>query len=396
MSKLKRISLVLAFVVAAFTVAQAADFSIGIGTGNYYVSVGDYDYLPYAYQTNPGFVPPRVNFYNMMSDYGTWVTVSPFGQVWQPYASHGWRPYTYGHWTYTSQYGPMWQGYEPWAWAGYHYGNWIFAQQYGWVWIPGYQWHPGQVAWSNSYDSIGWMPLPPAGYDYSRGYLSYIGPQNQFGCNDSDFGVSFSMGGIGLSYGGPYYNPTCRNLYYNSAYLGQVPNLWTFIGSSNFGNDNYADYYLGPDYARYVFDRRLLRITARPIDRTVLQRITGVTIEETPVAVKQLQTDKQTVRVVVPTSDREIERVRKYSNQVVEEVIAPAFAEKRKAFKGQASKNKEVVAKIFRQENAQPRVKELSTQEVVSRAQQAKQQRDERRAQRAAMAKEKVAPLADN
>src|SRR5205085_10187757 len=127
----------LAILILSFSPAFAG-FSLTIGSGDYYSSVGDYDYLPYTMEYG-GYSEPQINFYDVMSDYGTWVSVSPFGRVWRPYVSYSWRPFTQGHWIYT-EYGPTWAGYEPWAWAAYHYGNWVWTPQFSWVWIPGYEW----------------------------------------------------------------------------------------------------------------------------------------------------------------------------------------------------------------------------------------------------------------
>jgi hypothetical protein len=390
MNKLKNIALILTFLLLlALTAANAGvSFSINLGSGDYYQPVGDYDYLPYAYQTNPGYAAPRINFHDMMGQYGIWVDVAPFGQAWKPYASHDWRPYTYGHWIYTQQYGQMWEGYEPWAWAGYHYGNWIFDRNYGWVWIPGYDWHAGRVTWARSYDSIGWMPSPPDGYDYSLGYLSNVGPYNQFTYNDSDFGIEFGAGNYG--YGGPYYDPRYRNMYYNPSYTTININLWIFIDNSHYGYDNYADYTLGPEYTRHIFDRRLVRITNHPIDRPVLERLIGKRVQDTSVEVRQLQTDRQNIRVVIPTSADAVDKVRKQSKEVVRQIIAPGFAEKQQAFKGQNSKNKEVVSKIFRQENVQPRVDTLSSDQIINQAREASQNREQSRIKRETAEKEKL------
>lgn len=388
-SKWKNIALILASLLLGVTAVNAqVSFTFHIGSGDYYQPVGDYDYLPYAYQTDPGYAAPRINFHDMMAQYGIWVSVRPFGQVWKPYASNHWRPYTFGHWIYTQQYGQMWEGYEPWAWAGYHYGNWIFDRKYGWVWIPGYDWHPGRVTWARSYGSIGWMPTPPNGYDYSRGYLSRVGRNNQFAYNDADFGADF--GADNYSYGGPYYDPGYRNSYYNPSYTNISINLWVFIGDEHYGSDNYADYFLGPDYTRQVFDRRLVRITNRPIDRPVLERLIGQQVQEAPVEVRQLQTDKQTIRVVVPTDNNAVERIRKNSNEVVRETIAPGFAEKQKEFKGQNSRNKEVVSRIFGQEKVQPKVETLSSEQVINQAREASQKREQSRQQIEQAQKEKL------
>jgi Family of unknown function (DUF6600)/BON domain len=390
MKNLRIVILLSAILLTTFGTARAA-VSFTIGTNDFYVSVGDYDYLPYAYQADPGFVPPQINFYEMMGQYGNWVQVPPFGNVWQPYAFTGWRPYTYGHWVYTSQYGPMWQGYEPWAWAGYHYGNWVFSRGYGWVWVPGYDWHPGRVAWAQGYDTIGWMPLPPDGYDYSRGDLAYVGPSNQFSYSDNDFGMAVDSNSF--SYGGPYYDPRYRNMYYNPAYENTSMNLWVFIGAQDFTRDNYADYSLAPDYARYAFDQRAVRVTSRPVERTVLERIVRQPIQVTQVEERQLQTEKRPVKVVVPTSAQEVEKVQRHSKEVVQEVIAPAFAEKQKEFKGQNAKNKDAVTKIFRQENVQPKTQTVSSEELVTRAKASQANREEQRRQKVNVEKEKFAQL---
>ena len=390
MRQLKNIALILTLLMlAGFTLANAeVSFNVGLGSGNYYQPVGDYDYLPYAYQSNPGYAAPRINFRDMMSQYGVWVSVSPFGQVWKPYASNDWRPYTQGHWISTQQHGQMWEGYEPWAWAGYHYGDWVYARNQGWVWIPGYEWHPGRVTHARSYDSMGWMPTPPSGYDYSRGYLSHVGPNNQFAYNDNDFGMEFGAGNFG--YGGPYYDQRYRNMYYNPSYNKINFNLWVFINNSHYGYDNYAGYMLGSDYTRHVFDRRLVRITNRRIERSVLERIIRQRIRVTAVETREFQTDRQRIRVVVPAGTDSVARIRKNSREVVRNIIAPGFAEKRKAFKGQNSRNKDVVSKIFQQEKLTPKIENLSSEQIINQARSASQKRKQSRKKIQLAEKEKL------
>ena len=379
---------VLAF--AGATTADAAGVSFKIGTGDFYLSVGDYDYLPYAYQNNPGYSPPQINFHQMMSQYGSWVSVSPFGQVWRPYASSGWRPYAYGHWIYT-EYGPYWEGYEPWAWAGYHYGSWIFDRRYGWVWIPGYQWHPGRVAWARGYQTIGWMPMPPDGYDYERGSLAYVGANNQFSYSDNDFGADF--GSDSYSYGGPYYDPRARDMYYNPSYTSISINLWVFIDDANFEQDNYADYELGPDYTRYAFDQKMVRITNRPIEKGVLETIIRQPIQQAPVDVRELHADKRTIKVVVPSGDAPAERIHRQSPEVVRQVIAPAFAQQNRQFRGNNSKIQAPVAKMFRQENVQPRVETLPKQQVINSAREVQKNREQKITQNVETAKQRTEKL---
>jgi hypothetical protein len=389
-SKVKNIALLSAVIVFGIC-AYAQAISFTVGSGNYYVSVGDHDYLPYAYNSypgyqqpgyqQPGYQQPGLSFQSTMADYGTWVSMQPFGNVWRPYVAAGWRPYTQGHWTYT-QYGPTWEGYEPWAWAGYHYGNWVFSNQYGWVWIPGYDYHSGQVAWAQGYNSLGWMPLPPAGYDYSRGYLSYMGPTNQFSYNDSDFSIGFGIGTGNNDYyynGGPYYDPRYRDLYYNQNYLNSGTNLWTFIDPNNFGSDNYADYYYGGDYARDLFDRHLVRISTRPLDRVVVERIVRQPIQVENVRVNEVQIDGHPVRLVAVQGEEE--KIRKNANRVAREVIAPAFAEKGRTFKGKESKAQGALDKAFHQENAAQQVETVNSDDIVREARQNEQRQEQHRTQ---------------
>jgi hypothetical protein len=374
MKNWKQKFMVIALVLMGFTSAHAAsNVSFSVGTDDFYLSVGNYDYLPYAYDVNPGYSAPPINFVNVMADYGGWVYVPTFGQVWRPYVDASWRPYVNGHWIYTS-YGPTWQGYEPWAWAAYHYGNWIWSERYGWVWIPGYDWHPGRVVWSRSYDTVGWMPAPPNGYDYSRGYLYYRGNVNQFTYNDPNFFDDDYGYGYG---GGGYYNQGYDDLYYNPNYANISVNLWVFINRNHYGYDNYADYYLDRDYTRDVFRRRAVRIHSQPVERAQLEKVVRTRINEVPVRVKEVQADRRKVKMVIPEGEEN--NVRKNANRVVNNMIAPAFAERQKEFKGLKATNEKSVAKIFNQENKQPRIQTVSSEEIINKAKENNKRRDDER-----------------
>jgi hypothetical protein len=296
------LALPLVMILLSFAPADART-NFGIG-----VSVGNYDYLPYNSGTNFS-----VNFSNVMDDYGYYVDVPRFGRCWRPYTTSGWRPYLYGHWDYT-RYGPTWEGYEPWAWAGYHYGNWIWTEQFGWVWVPGYDWHPGRVVWGYGSNSIGWMPAPPSGYSYGCGYLSYGN------CGYSD----------------PFYSPRFSNIGFN---------LFVFIDRHRFFNDNYADYYLGRDYARNVFVRRGVRFE-RGIERVQLERIVGRRVNEVPVRVRELRMGNRTVRAVIPEGS-DI-RVRRNAERVVKNVIAPAVQQKRRLVEEREAKRRDEVRSVDR------------------------------------------------
>jgi hypothetical protein len=358
---------ILAIVLLGFTPAHAG-FSLTVGTNNSYLSVGDYDYLPYTVASSSYYGTPRVDFYDVMGQYGNWVYAPQFGRVWRPYVSYGWRPYTQGHWIYT-QYGPTWVGYEPWAWAAYHYGNWIWTQSYGWVWVPGYDWHAGRVMWSHSSGSIGWSPSPPYGYDYSRGYLSYRGSYNQYTYDDNDFDRDDYYGG--------QYNRGYNDLYHNSGYHQIAPQIWVFIQINNFNSDNYSNCYFGGSYARQIFENRMVRLTPRPLPRVYVEKNTHQQIREIGVRVKEMQANDHRIKMVIPDGEEDV--VRKHANETVKQFIAPGFAEKQKQFKGTASKNQSALARVFKQDNSKPQVEKMSSDQLLNQVKQLKQEGDRRR-----------------
>lgn len=90
--------------------------------------------------------------------YGSWVSVAPYGDVWLPRVSLGWRPYSYGRWSYT-RYGWTWFDRDPWLWAAHHYGRWGHHPGYGWFWIPEPTWGPAWVSWAHTLDYVAWGPL---------------------------------------------------------------------------------------------------------------------------------------------------------------------------------------------------------------------------------------------
>jgi hypothetical protein len=114
-----------------------------------------------------------------LSEYGHWVYVADYGNVWVPYADAvepGWAPYHYGRWVWEPYYGWTWVGYEPWGWAPYHYGRWFWAAGYGWAWYPGpvyvrpvyrpalvafFGFGGGGTSFSVAFGNVGWVPLAP-------------------------------------------------------------------------------------------------------------------------------------------------------------------------------------------------------------------------------------------
>ena len=108
-----------------------------------------------------------------LSSNGRWLGYPGYGQVWSPYVSSGWAPYTNGTWGWTNAYGWTWIGGEPWGWAPYHYGRWFYDTALGWLWAPGLYspWAPalvgffgagvGSYGWSPWSRNVSWVPLAP-------------------------------------------------------------------------------------------------------------------------------------------------------------------------------------------------------------------------------------------
>lgn len=112
-----------------------------------------------------------------LDNYGRWMNVPGYGQVWQPNDQPAnWAPYQAGQWVWEPYYGWTWVSYEPWGWAPYHYGRWFYYGA-GWYWWPGpitpvYRpvWSPAfvsfigfghHVGFGFGFSSIGWFPVGP-------------------------------------------------------------------------------------------------------------------------------------------------------------------------------------------------------------------------------------------
>jgi hypothetical protein len=106
--------------------------------------------------------------YNLddLDNYGDWLYLAPYGEVWRPYVVLDWMPFDNGYWAYSND-AWTWISYEPFGWIVYHYGYWFDDQIYGWVWIPSDDpWSPARVEWVDYGDYVGWAPLPPPGIRY--------------------------------------------------------------------------------------------------------------------------------------------------------------------------------------------------------------------------------------
>lgn len=106
-------------------------------------------------------------FYSQLSPYGRWLNLPRYGRVWT-YREPGFRPYyTNGQWQYTDD-GWYWNSGYAWGDIPFHYGRWELDPDYGWIWIPGYDYAPAWVAWSEADDCYGWAPLG-FGVDFNVG-----------------------------------------------------------------------------------------------------------------------------------------------------------------------------------------------------------------------------------
>lgn len=114
------------------------------------------------------------DFHQPLARNGLWISVEPYGMVWQPLVTiinTSWRPYLDdGTWDWTND-GWCWRSRYSWGWATFHYGRWAYVAGYRWVWIPDTVWAPSWVQWRYSSSYVGWAPLPPeARYHHGTGF----------------------------------------------------------------------------------------------------------------------------------------------------------------------------------------------------------------------------------
>jgi hypothetical protein len=118
-------------------------------------------------------------FHDELARHGHWERDPSHGSVWVP--RERFEPYSRGHWVYGDQ-GFTWVSEAPHGWATEHYGRWV-QRPGGWAWIPGRDWSPAWVAWSESDDAVGWAPLGPG--DRPMGEFRYV-PTDRFLDRDLD------------------------------------------------------------------------------------------------------------------------------------------------------------------------------------------------------------------
>jgi hypothetical protein len=105
------------------------------------------------------YLPEDLQYYSSTFDrYGRWDTVEPYGDVWYPSVTVGWRPYYRGYWNHLPRYGWTWIDYDVWGWPTHHYGRWGFRAGL-WFWIPARHWGPAWVSWAFAPGYVSWCPL---------------------------------------------------------------------------------------------------------------------------------------------------------------------------------------------------------------------------------------------
>ncbi|MCU1284581.1 MAG: hypothetical protein JWO13_931 [Acidobacteriales bacterium] len=85
--------------------------------------------------------------YNDLSQYGSFITINNYGNVWRPYGvGYGWSPFQDGSWVLYPGQGYVWVSSYNWGWTPYHYGSWVNIAGQGWCWRPS--------------PSVRWFPTP--------------------------------------------------------------------------------------------------------------------------------------------------------------------------------------------------------------------------------------------
>ncbi|HZD90805.1 MAG TPA: DUF6600 domain-containing protein [Pseudolabrys sp.] len=135
------------------------------------------------------------NFKKILADYGNFVTLPQYGDVWVPTVTpQGWHPYPPCHWIYAKDVGWYFRDNTPWGAIVHHYGRWSHDAKIGWFWVPDANWSPGWVVWRNSDQWTGWAPMPPdleaqnvslGAFDEDKMWIFMETPKFVSGCGDT-------------------------------------------------------------------------------------------------------------------------------------------------------------------------------------------------------------------
>lgn len=200
-------------------------------------------------------------FEQQLAPFGQWINHPQFGEVWKPDLGPDFRPYFNGYWQFTSDYGWLWVSNEPFGDVVYHYGRWVYDQSEGWLWVPGYVWGPGWVAWRDTGEYVGWLPLPP-GYSDDTALSPLI--------NSPQPAVPEALYGYQDAYGATLAGDAFAS-------------MWIFVPGRDFGRRDRRPYIVdretvrnlyrrSKDSTHYEFDRDHDRIIDRSLDKDALER----------------------------------------------------------------------------------------------------------------------------
>ncbi|MBM3607362.1 MAG: hypothetical protein FJX29_02745 [Alphaproteobacteria bacterium] len=113
----------------------------------------------------------------VLGRYGQFLKHEKYGDVWKPtQVRRDWRPYEPCYWSYNREMNAwFFDDKTEWGAIVHHYGRWTLDAQHGWLWIPGQEFSPGWVTWSQRPGEVGWAPLPP---EQDMNILQQAGFQN--------------------------------------------------------------------------------------------------------------------------------------------------------------------------------------------------------------------------
>jgi hypothetical protein len=105
-------------------------------------------------------------FRELLSPYGMWVSLAPYGEVWVPReaARPDFAPYaTGGRWVDGAR-GLVFDSMFPWGAVCLHHGRWVRLSELGaWAWVPDTTWASSWVEWRVGQELAAWRPMGPTG-----------------------------------------------------------------------------------------------------------------------------------------------------------------------------------------------------------------------------------------
>lgn len=107
--------------------------------------------------------PQQNEVQEILARFGQFMKHEKYGDVWKPtQVQQGWRPYEPCHWTFNREMNAwFFDDKTEWGAIVHHYGRWTLDAQQGWLWVPGQEFSPGWVSWSQRPGEVGWAALPP-------------------------------------------------------------------------------------------------------------------------------------------------------------------------------------------------------------------------------------------